>query len=344
MELMRKTLYIIGLSTLVFSCAAKKKTVAATYRPKIASTTTKPVSNNDANAVKKPQVKTENGVEFYRDNIADITKNDNTVSYGSIVSAKPQGYKVVKTYFPALGQNFRQRYLILHYTALDDSRSLTALTQKDVSAHYLVNNTGDNEIYQLVDENKRAYHAGISGWRSDKNLNDNSIGIEIVNTGYTADATGKKTFVPYSEEQIKKVAALVKDIVQRYNIPATNVLAHSDVAPTRKQDPGPLFPWKRLYDEYQVGMWYDEAVKQNFYTQATIDFATKYNEPGFVFLVKTNLQKFGYGIEISEKWDDATKRTIEAFQYHFRPQNYDGIMDAETWAILQALMQKYPTK
>ncbi|WP_312077178.1 N-acetylmuramoyl-L-alanine amidase [Chryseobacterium sp.] len=341
---MRKTLYIIGLSALVFSCAAKKKTVAATYRPKIASTTAKPVSQNDANEVKKPQVKTENGVEFYRDNIADITKNDNTVSYGSIVSAKPQGYKVVKTYFPALGQNFRQRYLILHYTALDDSRSLTALTQKDVSAHYLVSNTGDNEIYQLVDENKRAYHAGISGWRSDKNLNDNSIGIEIVNTGYTVDATGKKTFVPYSEEQIKKVAALVKDIVERYNIPATNVLAHSDVAPTRKQDPGPFFPWKRLYDEYQVGMWYDEAVKQNFYTQAMTDFDTRYNEPGFVFLVKTNLQKFGYNIELSEKWDDATKKTIEAFQYHFRPQNYDGIMDAETWAILQALMQKYPTK
>lgn len=344
MELMRKTLYIIGLSTLVFSCAAKKKTVAATYRPKIASTTAKTAGDKVDENEKKPQIKTQNGVEFYRENIADITKNDNTVSYGSIVSAKPQGYKVVKTYFPALGQNFRQRYLILHYTALDDSRSLTALTQKDVSAHYLVNNTGDNEIYQLVDENKRAYHAGISGWRSDKNLNDNSIGIEIVNTGYTADATGKKTFVPYSEEQIKKVAALVKDIVERYNIPATNVLAHSDVAPTRKQDPGPLFPWKRLYDEYQVGMWYDEAVKQNFYTQATTDFDTRYNEPGFVFLVKTNLQKFGYGIELSEKWDDATKRTIEAFQYHFRPSNYDGIMDAETWAILQALMQKYPTK
>lgn len=341
---MRKTLYIIGLSTLIFSCAAKKKTVAATYRPKIASTTNKTAGDNDSEAARRPQVKTENGVEFYRENIANIANNDNTTSYGSIVSAKPQGYKVVKKYFPSMGQNFRQRFLILHYTALDDSRSLTALTQNSVSAHYLVNNLGDNEIYQLVDENKRAYHAGISTWRSDKNLNDNSIGIEIVNVGYTADATGKKTFLPYSDEQVKKVAALAKDIVDRYQIPPTNVLAHSDVAPTRKQDPGPLFPWKKLYDEYQIGMWYDEATKQNFYNLAVTDFATKYNDPSFVFLVKTSLQKFGYGIDLSEKWDDATKRTIEALQYHFRPQNYDGIMDAETWAILQALIQKYPTK
>ena len=341
---MRKTLYIIGLSTLIFSCAAKKKTVATTYRPKIASTTAKTAGDKDSDAVKKPQIKTENGAEFYRQNIANAADNDNTASYGSIVSAKPQGYKVVKTYFPSLGQNFRQRYLILHYTALDDSRSLTALTQKSVSAHYLVNNLGDNEIYQLVDENKRAYHAGISSWRSDKNLNDNSVGIEIVNIGYTADAAGKKTFLPYSDEQVKKVAALAKDIVDRYQIPATNVLAHSDIAPTRKQDPGPLFPWKKLYDEYQIGMWYDEAAKQNFYNLAVTDFDIKYNDPSFVFLVKTSLQKFGYAIELSEKWDDSTKRTIEALQYHFRPQNYDGIMDAETWAVLQALIQKYPTK
>ncbi|KQT20902.1 N-acetylmuramoyl-L-alanine amidase [Chryseobacterium sp. Leaf404] len=341
---MRKTLYIIGLSTLIFSCAAKKKTVASTYRPKIASGTTKTVGKSDEEAAKKPQIKTQNGVEFYSENIANAANNDNTASYGSIVSAKPQGYRVVKTYFPSLGQNFRQRYLILHYTALDDSRSLTALTQKSVSAHYLVNNLGDNEIYQLVDENKRAYHAGISTWRSDKNLNDNSVGIEIVNIGYTADATGKKTFLPYSDEQVKKVAALAKDIVDRYQIPPTNVLAHSDIAPTRKQDPGPLFPWKKLYDEYQIGMWYDEPTKQNFYNLAMTDFAVKYDDPAFIFSVKTNLQKFGYGLELSEKWDDATKRTIEAFQYHFRPTNYDGIMDAETWAILQALIQKYPTK
>ncbi len=153
-------------------------------------------------------------MDFFTTNIADATKNDNTVSYGSIVSAKPAGYKVVKTYFPAIAQNFRQRYLILHYTALLDDKSVSVLTQQAVSAHYLVNNTGDNEIYQLVDENKRAYHAGVSSWRNDKNLNDTSIGIEIVNTGYTTDSTGKRIFASFSDDQMKKWLHWSKTLLQ----------------------------------------------------------------------------------------------------------------------------------
>lgn len=341
---MRNTLYIIGLSAFVFSCTSQQNAKKKQYIPRtpvvqpkngVAKTGEKP----------KPQVTSEHGVEFFTTNIADPTKNDNTASYGSIVSAKPNGYKVVKTYFPAIAQNFRQKYLILHYTALPDDKSITVLSQQtSVSSHYLVNNTGDNEIYQLVDENKRSYHAGISTWRADKNLNDTSIGIEIVNAGYTSDASGKKIFAPFDDAQVKKVAALVKDIITRYQIPATNILAHSDIAPTRKQDPGPLFPWKKLYDEYQIGMWYDEATKQNFYNTANVDFSTKYNDYAFIYNIQAQLQKFGYGLDMTGKWDDATKKTIEAFQYHFRPQNYDGIMDAETFSILQALIQKYPVK
>lgn len=91
-------------------------------------------------------------------------------------------------------------------------------------------------------------------------------------------------------------------------------------------------------------MWYDETAKQNFLTLAQADFSVRYIDPSFIFVVQTALQKFGYYLDLSGKWDDATKKTIEAFQYHFRPQNYDGIMDAETWAILQALNQKYPAK
>lgn len=341
---MRKTLYIIGLSVFVFSCTSQKNVKKSSYNAKTSTTQAKTTVKSVTAEKKKPEIDTEHGVEFFRTNIADITKNDNTASYGSIVSAKPAGYKVVKTHFPAIAQNFRQKYLILHYTVLPDDKSITVLTQQSVSAHYLVNNLGDNEIYQLVDENKRSYHAGVSSWRSDKNLNDTSIGIEIVNMGYKADATGQKTFEPFSEDQIKKVAALAKDIVTRYNIPATNVLAHSDIAPTRKQDPGPMFPWKKLYDEYQIGMWYDEMAKQNFMTSAQTDIDTRYNEPSFIFLVQTTLQKFGYDILPNGKWDDTTKKTIEALQYHFRPQNYNGLLDAETWAVLQALNQKYPTK
>lgn len=342
-KLMRKTLYIIGLSTFVFSCTSQQNVKKNTYKPKTPVVQPKPVAKTQTPEAPKPKITNEHGVEFFTTNIADATKNDNTASYGSIVSAKPVGYKVVKTYFPAVAQNFRQRYLILHYTALPDDKSITVLTQQAVSAHYLVNNTGDKEIYQLVDENKRAYHAGVSSWRSDKNLNDTSIGIEIVNAGFP-NGTGTRVFAPFSDDQVRKVAVLAKDIITRYQIPATNVLAHADIAPTRKQDPGPMFPWKKLYDEYQIGMWYDQTTKQDYFDLAQTDFAVKYSDPSFIIGIQTALQKFGYGIELSGKWDDATKKTIEAFQYHFRPQNYDGIMDAETWAILQALNVKYSVK
>lgn len=338
---MRNSLYIIGLSALLFSCTSQKP-VKKNSRSTSKTTSAKPVPKPGA---AKPAINSNSDIEFYTQNIADPTKNDNTISYGSIVTAKPVGYKVVKTHFPAVAQNFRQKYLILHYTALDEAKSVSVLTQQAVSAHYLVNDLGDNEIYQLVDENKRSYHAGVSGWRNDRMLNDTSIGIEIVNIGYTVDAAGKRIFAPFKEAQIKKVAALVKDIAQRYMIPPTNILAHSDIAPTRKQDPGPNFPWKRLYDEYQIGMWYDEPARQMFLTETTPeDFTMKLADSTFIFKVQTALQKFGYDLQPSGIWDDATKKTLEAFQYHFRPQISTGILDIETWAILQALNQKYPVK
>ncbi len=340
---MRNPLYLIGLSVVLFSCASQKPVQKNTVKPK----PTVPTVNQPPKNAKKPQqdLKHEGQYDFYRVNIADATKNDNTISYGSIVSANPNGFKVVKTFFPAVAQNFRQKYIILHYTALDDDKSVTVLTQQAVSAHYLVNDLGDKEIYQLVDENKRAYHAGISSWRNDKNFNDHSIGIEIVNAGYKTDSTKMKIFPSYDDDQVKKIAALVQDIAKRYMIPATNILGHSDVAPTRKQDPGPKFPWKKLYDQYQIGMWYDDFSKQTFLDAILPeDFAMQSTASSFIFKYQTALKTFGYGIEPSGIVDDATNKTIEAFQYHFRPEKYDGIMDAETWAILQALNQKYPQK
>lgn len=342
---MRNSLYFMGLSVVLFSCTSQKNIQKNSPTPQKNVPTVKTPVNKPAPTAAHSELKRENGHYFYKVNIADATKNDNTISYGSIVSANPSGYKVVYTYFPAVAQNFRQKYIILHYTALDDDKSVTVLTQQSVSAHYLVNNLGDNEIYQLVDENKRAYHAGVSSWRNDKMLNDTSIGIEIVNPGYKTDASGNRIFPEFADAQIKKVAALVKDIANRYMIPPTNILAHSDIAPTRKQDPGPKFPWKKLYDEYQIGMWYDEAVKQAFSDQINPeDFATSLVDPQFIFKYQTALKSLGYGLEPSGIVDDATKKTIEAFQFHFRPGKFDGVMDAETWAILQALNSKYPNK
>ncbi len=345
-DFMSKILYIIGLSTLMVSCAAQNtpaKSSASTAQPPKQAVTQNP--NPVPVGSQQTGLVTFQGVEFYKQNIGDISKNDNTISHGSIVTASPQGFRVVKRYFPAVGQNFRQKYLILHYTALDEDRSVRVLTEQSVSAHYLVNNLGDNEIYQLVDENKRAYHAGISAWRKDINLNDTSIGIEIVNTGYVNDSIGKKVFAPFDAKQMQKVAALVKDIADRYQIPPTNILAHSDVAPTRKQDPGPLFPWKKLYDEYQIGMWYNDADKQRYLAQLNPElFMTERNSSTFIYTVQRALKEFGYDINPTGAWTKENTKVVEAFQYHFRPENYDGIIDAETWAILQALIQKYPQK
>ncbi len=334
---MRNSLYFIALSFILLSCASNKPAQKAGIKPaNLVRTTSSTV---------KPPIKHDVQGDYYTVNIADGSKNDNTVSYGSIVTAKPEKYKVVRTFFPALAQNFRQKYLIFHYTALDNDKSATVLSQKEVSAHYLVNDKDDKEIYQLVDENKRAYHAGISAWRNDKNLNDTSIGIEIVNLGYTVDASGKKIFAPFSDDQIKKVAALAKDIVNRYMIPPTNVLAHSDIAPSRKQDPGPNFPWKKLYDQYQIGMWYDEATKQSFLSATTPEvLSTQMTDINFIFKVQNFLHSFGYDLALSGSWDAPTQRTLEAFQCHFRPEKYDGVLDVETLAILQALLQKYSAK
>lgn len=342
---MRNHLYFIGLGLTIISCGSQKKIQPPPTKPKTPVNTTQNTPKVSETKIPSMEIKKEGSNDFYKVNIADVTKNDNTISYGSIVSANPAGYKVVKTYFPALAQNFRQKYIILHYTALNDEKSVQVLTQQSVSSHYLVNNLGDKEIYQLVDENKRSYHAGISAWRNDKMLNDTSIGIEIVNGGYVTDATGFRNFPPFDNEQVKKVAALVKDLSTRYMIPPTNILAHSDIAPTRKQDPGPQFPWKKLYDDYQIGMWYDEATKNSFseLTDPTL-FAQQLVTPQFIFKYQTALKTLGYGIEPSGTYDDSTKKTIEAFQFHFRPEKYDGIMDTESWAILQALNVKYPAK
>lgn len=333
---MRNSLYLIGLSFFVISCGSQKEAKNNTNLPKPSTLTT--------SIPPKPEIKHDVHGDYFTINIADASKNDNTISYGSLVGAKPNGYKVTRKYFPAIAQNFRQKYVILHYTALDHEKSVRVLTTQSLSSHYLVNDSTDVEIYQLVDENKRSYHAGVSSWRKDSNINDTSIGIEIVNDGYK-EVNGKRVFAPFPDFQVKKVAALVKDIITRYQIPATNVLAHADIAPTRKQDPGPYFPWKKLYDDYGIGMWYEDAAKQKFLSLIIPEeYTAKMNEMSFIMKVQIALKQLGYGIEQTGIWDDATKKTIEAFQYHFRPENYDGIMDAETWAILQALNQKYPNK
>ena len=136
--------------------------------------------------------------------------------------------------------------LVLHCSAHDTEDMIAVLQKEELSAHYVVGLNGD--VVQLVPEEKRAWHAGISSWREFENLNHNSIGIEI-----SSLSMGQE---PYSEKQIKSVMELCQEIIKRHQIPARNVVGHSDIAPTRKPDPGVAFPWK-LLAENGVGLWYD---------------------------------------------------------------------------------------
>ncbi|MFC0138719.1 N-acetylmuramoyl-L-alanine amidase [Erwinia mallotivora] len=258
---------------------------------------------------------------------------------GSKVIEKRDGYFVIHN-FNAVGQNERVRFLIFHYTALDDAKSLKILTQEDVSAHYLIQEHpefkhGKPVILQLVDENKRAWHAGVSNWNGRSNLNDSSIGIEIVNQGYTDDLDGQRTWYPFNPQQIAAVAALAKDIIHRYQITPDNVLGHSDIAPLRKQDPGRLFPWK-LLAAMGIGAWPDKAVVNGYLAGRAP------GQPVEVKQLQALLKQYGYDqIPQDGILDDTTRKYFTAFQMHFRPTDISGNADAETEAIIRALIQKY---
>ncbi len=286
-------------------------------------------NKDNSKDVKKPiEVIIDNGGSNNGNSNPGATRGGNKVITNSI------GSITVNSDYTSQGQNYRQRFIILHYTAVGKEGSLKTLTKEEVSAHYLVSDQKNDPVYYLVDEDKRAWHAGASEWKTTKNLNDSSVGIEIVNDG---DAHG--SFVPYKNFQIKNVAVLVKYLADKYEIPATNILGHEDIAPQRKSDPGPLFPWQELYQKYNIGMWYDNDRKQAYETQYSSAWNTV--TPS---VVQNELKKFGYTINVTNTWDKQTQNVIKVFQHHFRPSKYDGKIDLETFAILKALNEKYNNK
>lgn len=259
---------------------------------------------------------------------------------------------VIDNSHQAQGKSQRIRFIVLHYTAENEEASLEILTKGNVSAHYLVPLADNNKVYQLVPEEERAWHAGAGGFEGRKILNDTSIGIEIVNLGIAPQLRGQNAkvaleanngyhpphhYVDFTESQIKKVAHLVKDIAERYEIEPTNIIGHSDMAPSRKIDPGAKFPWERLYKEYGVGAWYNEADKQQFLTEGSFEAAT-------IPEIKQLFSDYGYQINDSDEWDKSSRDVIYAFQLHFRPQKINGLMDLETYAILKALNKKYVSR
>ncbi|MFZ0219339.1 MAG: N-acetylmuramoyl-L-alanine amidase [Candidatus Aquirickettsiella sp.] len=227
-------------------------------------------------------------------------------------------------------------FLVLHYTVGNLKSSLTTLTtpSTNVSSHYLIPDSpidNQSKVYQLVQEDQRAWHSGLSHWKNNINLNDTSIGIEMVNLGYKNDEKGNKIWYPFTDYQINCIIELTKDIVKRYQILPTCVVGHSDIAPNRKLDPGPLFPWKILY-ENGVGAWFDEA---------EVSISKNCKLPIDIKQLQTNLKTFGYNIIVTAKIDDQTRNVLKAFQMHFRPSDYSGKPDAETVAILNSLIKKY---
>jgi N-acetylmuramoyl-L-alanine amidase len=235
-------------------------------------------------------------------------------------------------------EDTRIRFLVMHYTEIDEAQSLSVLTTEQVSAHYLVPpapqiKNGEPVVWQLVPESQRAWHAGVSYWQGTTELNAASIGIENVNLG-PIDTPQGRTWQPYPPAQVDALIRLSKDIVTRYGIPPTRVVGHSDIAPQRKTDPGPLFPWKQLYDA-GVGAWPDAATVTADLTGRAPDASVD------VRSLQQKLARYGYDVATDGVLDEKTRRVFAAFQMHFRPRDYSGNPDAETDAIAQALLDKY---
>lgn len=253
----------------------------------------------------------------------------------SIMETRP-GYVADHTY-QSQAYNHRVRYLVLHYTDSEAPRALRTLLGPHVSSHYLVARQPKVEgdaprVWQLVDENDRAWHAGLSAWEDRTQLNDTSIGVEIVNRGPRETASGRQ-WQPYPDPQIEAVIALARDIIQRYDLPPTSILGHSDIAPSRKIDPGPRFPWKRLH-EAGVGAWPDAEDTDTYRRRFAHCSPT-------MAQYQHALNAYGYRLATTGILDEETRDVTRAFQMHFRPANYAGQPDDETAAILWALLARY---
>ena len=199
--------------------------------------------------------------------------------------------------------------LVLHYTGMrtgEEAIERLIDPEAKVSAHYLINE--DGTLHQMVSEDRRAWHAGAAYWRGETNINARSIGVEIVNPGHEFG------YRPFTEAQYDVLEELAHGILTRHDIPARNVVGHSDVAPDRKNDPGEFFDWPRL------------AKKGIGLTPAESDFLDM--DPG---VITDNLDKVGY----------STKNlmlAVKAFQRHFRPMRVNGRVDAETARLLTGLI------
>lgn len=258
---------------------------------------------------------------------------------------------------PSENHNSRVNIVVIHHTTANFEESVNILTQpssNSVSSHYLIPEPVDTtytrrklKVFELVPESQRAWHAGSSYWRGKTGLNDQSIGIELVNQTYcnpqyteadnfaNGEAPRRLCFYPdFAESQIDILIDLLHEILARHpDIKATNIVGHADIAPGRKIDPGPRFPWQRLY-QLGIGAWFDDATVTRYWERFV-------NDPVPLANVQRALRTYGYDIEDTGVHDEQTHDALRAFQMHFRPSTVTGEATLESTAILYALIEKY---
>jgi len=222
--------------------------------------------------------------------------------------------------------------IVLHYTGMPDVEG--AITQlcsagTDVSAHYIV--LEDGRIVQSVPETRRAWHAGVSSWSGEDDINSCSIGVEIVNRGHDWG------YPDFPSRQIAAVTALCRGIMLRRGVSSHRVLGHSDVAPARKKDPGEKFPWHSLANS-GVGHWVQPAAIVRGETLKLGSIGDDVRD------LQLALARYGYGLPATGKFDGLTMEVVAAFQRHFRPARVDGIADRSTFTTLHSLLSSLPVE
>src|SRR6476469_3489744 len=221
--------------------------------------------------------------------------------------------------------------IVLHYTGMPDVEGAIAqlcTRGTDVSAHYIV--LEDGRIVQSVPESKRAWHAGVSSWAGEEDINSCSIGVEIINRGHDWG------YPDFPLRQIAATIALCRGIMLRRKVPSHRVLGHSDVAPARKKDPGEKFPWHSLANS-GVGHWVQPAPITPGHALTAGAVSDDVRD------LQQALAKYGYSIPVTGEYDATTVEVVTAFQRHFRPERVDGIADHSTLATLQALLVRLAT-
>ena len=219
------------------------------------------------------------------------------------------------------------KIIVIHYTGMQSEReSIIRLSnpKSQVSSHFLISQNG--KVYRLVQDNRIAWHAGKSCWGKYKNLNKNSIGIELVNKGHRFGYTN------YKKKQISSLIKICKSLIKKYKIKKKNVVGHSDVAPLRKIDPGEKFPWKKLADD-RIGIWH-HCKPSLLRKYRNIKILEKKDKIKFI----KNLNKIGYCFSVKKK--PFFIKTTKAFQRHFRKELINGILDKECFMIAQNLTKK----